>query len=116
MSVTGFSNDKITQKINGRTDVTAATIEEQVSELRGEIAALAGSIASYGQNRAEKLKGKAADAGARIAGSSEEMLKAVRGELSGYERLARRRIREKPLQAVGIAAGIGFVLALLSRR
>jgi ElaB/YqjD/DUF883 family membrane-anchored ribosome-binding protein len=41
---------------------------------------------------------------------------AARAQAASIERDLERQIRTKPMQSVAIAAGIGFLFALLSRR
>lgn len=86
----------------------AASIEEQITHLRKDLGELTKTVAAFGSNQVEKT-------GHDLAKTSQEALETVRAEVSSFEHEIRQTIRDKPLQAVGIAAGIGFIASLLTR-
>ncbi len=95
---------------------TAADVEKQLEQIRKDIAGLAETIASLAASKAGEVKEQAVKAGNEAAAASVsavhsacEQVNHVRGDLEDA-------IREKPLHSLGIAAGIGFFLALLMRR
>lgn len=47
---------------------------------------------------------------------SQDALNDLTAELKGYERALTAEVRRHPLQSLGIAAGIGFLVAALVRR
>ncbi|MDO1584281.1 DUF883 family protein [Rhizobium oryzicola] len=93
-----------------------ADIEQQLQQLREDIAALARSVAAAGTNTAEDLKQKARKTAADATDEAAHLLGAARSQAKSIERDLERQIRTNPLQAVAIAAGVGFLFALLSRR
>lgn len=96
----------------------AATIEQNIERLRGDIAALAQSITSYGAGKTGEVKMRASKAGRDLAKTSQETLDSLSEELAGLEQAVSTRVREKPFQSLGIAAGVGFLIAAVwsSRR
>jgi ElaB/YqjD/DUF883 family membrane-anchored ribosome-binding protein len=93
-----------------------ADIELQLQQLREDIAALARTVAAAGSNKAEDLKTKARRASNDAMDASAQMMDAAKAQAMSMERDLERQIRTKPLQSVAIAAGVGFLFALLSRR
>ncbi len=93
-----------------------ADVERQLQQLREDIAALAKAVAAAGTTKAEDLKSKARRASNEAMDASAQMLDAARAQAVSIERDLERQIRTKPLQSVAIAAGVGFLFALLSRR
>ncbi|MGE0845805.1 MAG: YqjD family protein [Flavobacteriaceae bacterium] len=96
--------------------VSASDIEAQIAQIRGDIAELGKVVSAYGTGKAKEMKGRADAASSDIADSSREALASLRSEFEALESDLRARVREKPVQALGIAAGIGFLVALLARR
>ncbi|WP_417679690.1 DUF883 family protein [Roseibium sp.] len=96
----------------------AEAIEQNIERLRGDIAALAQSITQYGAGKTGEVKMRASKAGRDLAKTSQETLDGLSEELSGLEEAISTRVREKPLQSLGIAAGVGFLIAAIwsSRR
>lgn len=45
-----------------------------------------------------------------------QMVEAAREQAISFERDLEAKIRKAPIQSIAIAAGVGFVFALLSRR
>lgn len=97
-------------------DDEAATIQENIERLRGDISSLAKSISRYGTEKTGEYTERASKAGHDIADVSQQTLDSLTEELNRLERSLTSQIRRKPLQSLGIAAGIGFLIAMLARR
>jgi ElaB/YqjD/DUF883 family membrane-anchored ribosome-binding protein len=91
-------------------------IEVQLQQLREDISALAKTVAAVGNEKASEVKGKAKRAAADATDASYQMVEAAKDQAISLERDLERQIRANPIQSVAIAAGVGFVFALLSRR
>lgn len=91
-------------------------IEVQLNQLREDIAALAKTVAAVGNEKASEVKGKARRAAADATDASYQMVEAAKDQAISLERDLERQIRANPIQSVAIAAGVGFIFALLSRR
>jgi ElaB/YqjD/DUF883 family membrane-anchored ribosome-binding protein len=105
-----------TKRRNGKTQPTPAEVETQISKLRSDISSLASSVAEYGSQTLESAKSQAGALSHDAAAASETALAELRNQLDAIESDLRSRVREKPLQAIGIAAGLGFLIALMMRR
>ncbi|PHP68947.1 hypothetical protein CSC94_02880 [Zhengella mangrovi] len=104
----------ISGKNNGST--SAADIEAQIGQLKGDISKLAQTIGEYGSAKAGEAKTSANAKVDEAILASRDVLENARSEVDRLERILRNEIRRKPIQTIGIAAGIGFLAALLMRR
>jgi ElaB/YqjD/DUF883 family membrane-anchored ribosome-binding protein len=91
-------------------------IELQLEQLREDIAALAKTVAAVGNEKASEVKGKARRAAAEATDASYQIAEAAKNQAISWERDLEDQIRANPIQSVAIAAGVGFLFALLSRR
>jgi ElaB/YqjD/DUF883 family membrane-anchored ribosome-binding protein len=91
-------------------------VENQLNQLREDIAGLARSVANLGNEKAGEMRGKARRAASDAADSSRQMMEAAQKQALTWERDLERQIRTNPLQSVAIAAGVGFLFALMTRR
>ncbi|WP_269586106.1 DUF883 family protein [Roseibium sp. Sym1] len=96
--------------------VSASEIENDIERIREDIAALAGSLKKYGAGKSDEYKERASSAGQDLTRMSQDALNDLTTELKGYERALTSEVRRHPLQALGIAAGVGFLVAALVRR
>jgi len=91
-------------------------LEAQITELRREIASLTKNIAAFGQAKADEyrsgIEGLASDA----VHASLNALHSARDEAASLEESFEEHVRARPLQSIGIALGVGFLAALLTRR
>ncbi|MCB1477907.1 MAG: DNA gyrase subunit B [Tepidamorphaceae bacterium] len=101
---------------NGRSKVNGETIEEQVGQLRDDIQALARTIGTMATGQVDRMQAKAGETKREAEVASEQALEAIRTHYKDAEATVSSQVREKPLQALGIAAGIGFLFALLAKR
>ncbi|NVK35133.1 MAG: DUF883 family protein [Rhodobacteraceae bacterium] len=96
--------------------VSADEIQENIERIRNDIASLAGSVKKYGAGKTGEVKARANSAGQDLTKATQDALADLTEELKGYERALTAEVRRHPLQALGIAAGIGFLVAALVRR
>lgn len=96
--------------------VSTSDIEADIQRIREDIAALAGTLKDYGSGKGNEYKSRASAAGQDFTKMSQDALNDLTAELQGYERALTSEVRRHPLQALGIAAGIGFLVAALVRR
>ncbi|SDU32523.1 YqjD family protein [Stappia sp. ES.058] len=96
--------------------VSAQEIEENIARIRGDIADLASSLKKYGAGKSDEYRSRASAAGDDLTRKSQDALSDLTAELQGYEKALTEEIRRHPLQSLGIAAGIGFLIAALVRR
>jgi ElaB/YqjD/DUF883 family membrane-anchored ribosome-binding protein len=81
-------------------------MDDRRMEAVGDTAARAASSMQSRLNRvSERAQGLASDAGDQIS--------ELRGSMEPYMDQARRFVRERPLQAIAVTVGLGFVLGKL---
>ena len=114
MAATSSTQAEFNRTRNGATP--QGDIETQLQQLREDIANLAKTVAAVGTEKASEVKGKARRAANDAADASLQMVEAAREQALSYERDLERQIRTNPIQSVAIAAGVGFLFALLTRR
>jgi ElaB/YqjD/DUF883 family membrane-anchored ribosome-binding protein len=102
--------------IDKENDMQASDIEIQMQKLRSDIAALAKTVAAVGADAAGAYRAKAGNVASDAIEASQGVLDSVRTDFEILEKDVVARIRTRPLQALAIAAGVGFILALASRR
>ncbi|WP_417587777.1 glycine zipper domain-containing protein [Pararhodobacter oceanensis] len=91
-------------------------VAQQMAVLREDIAALTATVTEYGKAQGEALK---ASAGAKAAGLAETGANAAGALKAQAEKSysdAEEAVRGNPAAAVGIAAGVGFLVGMLTAR
>ncbi len=97
-----------------------ADLESRFELAKSEFYKIASNLSEMGSSKAREYTEMATN----VASNLKDDVNAVSGDaldnfmhqLSSLERDVTNRIREKPLHALAIAGGIGFLFALLSRR
>lgn len=84
-------------------------LEAQINALRKDFAKLIDSLGAAGEAKASAFTDKARDQAKNAYATAESEVRRADQEISGF-------VRERPYAALGIAAGIGFLAALLARR
>lgn len=96
--------------------VNADDIQADIQRIREDIAALAGSIRNYGAGKGKEYTARASAKGEDLTQMSQDALAELTRELKSYESAFTAEVRRHPLQSLGIAAGVGFLIAALVRR
>ena len=91
-------------------------LEEQITELRREIAALTKNIAAFGSAKVDDYRAGIDRLAADAVNASLNAFGTAKEEAISLEESFEEQVRARPLQAIGIAAGVGFLAALLTRR
>jgi ElaB/YqjD/DUF883 family membrane-anchored ribosome-binding protein len=91
-------------------------VEIQIQQLREDIAALARSVAAVGSEKADDYRVRVRRATNDATEASMQMVEAAREHALSMEKDLERKIRTNPLQSVAMAAGVGFLIAMLARR
>ena len=95
---------------------STADLDEQISQLRNDIGELARTMRGMGDAKAKDLKQRARGKADEISAASEDALAALTEQLEDIERQVGGKVRKNPIAALGIAAGVGFLVAMLARR
>lgn len=99
---------------NGR--AKEAQLEDQISQLQSDLKAIAATLAKLGSNKVSEVRDVAQSEARHLQRQGQNVIDDVQDQAGALEQQLKDTIREKPLTAVASAIGIGFVLALLSRR
>lgn len=108
-----------TNRTKGRNGASAAKKDDigaEIEALRDEVKAVTerlGRIAGVGIDEA-RSKGDAS--AIALQETSNQLINDLTTQLNEIERKTGTAVRNNPLQALGIAAGIGFLAALVMRR
>ncbi len=100
----------------GDTKKTVSDLEADVRQLREDIAKLTEQLAKTGQHGYGAAKRAAADGVDQLKAQGEAALGTLRDRAHDIEDELTARVKEKPLTSIAIAAGVGYLLAMLSRR
>ncbi|WP_457584134.1 hypothetical protein [Ensifer canadensis] len=99
------------------------SVEDQLNELRTDMAALVALLADRGADASKQARSKAhdvrehAEAGLQdLLATGEELLGDLRDRYAGTEKQLRNAVREHPFATLGTAALIGLIAAALLRR
>lgn len=115
-------------KSNGKSGTPEiADLEAQLAKLTSDLATLGKTVAAYGGARAtevgeqarsltETMTEQARVVGEAIAERSGAAAEVARARLVSAEGRIEDGIRANPLAAIGIAAGVGFLAALMAKR
>ncbi|MCO4317485.1 DNA gyrase subunit B [Phyllobacterium sp. 21LDTY02-6] len=95
---------------------TDQDLQAQVAALKEDIANIAATLSRIGKDSTRGARANAAETleTARLKG--EEALDDLRLRAKDLEEQLAETVRENPLTTVAVAAGIGFLLACLTRR
>lgn len=94
--------------VGGTTSTGGATtgdVQADLEALRRDLASLTQTVASFGSGKIRQ----ASETSQQYMDSARERFMNAEEDIEAY-------VRAKPLQSLAMAAGIGYVLALLSRR
>lgn len=92
------------------------SVEGDIAELRAEIAALAKQIAALGEKSVHTAKRAAAEGVEQLRSQGEARLADLSEKADDIEAQITQTVRDKPVTSLAIAAGLGFLFALIVRR
>lgn len=95
---------------------TADDVRDQIAALQADMAALTRTVGDYGKARGDDAKASAVRKAEEIRARADVLRNDAEAQLrTGYAQ-AETAVRDNPAAAVGIAAGLGFLVGLLSAR
>ena len=95
---------------------TAADLDADIRQLRADIEKLARQLATTGQHGYGTARRAAAEGVENLRVQGEAAMDSLRSNARDLEEQVLANVREKPVTSLAIAAGVGFLFALLSRR
>ncbi|MCX7299424.1 MAG: hypothetical protein NTX73_03390 [Rhodobacterales bacterium] len=94
----------------------APTLEEQVAQLKAEIAALGETLRAYGKDAVSDLSAAAGVMGNEATTRAKAAMGGLMAETDKLEEKLEAHVHEKPLQSLLVAFGLGIFVSLLLRR
>ena len=91
-------------------------LEAEVARLKEDIAALREQLSTTGEHSIAAARRAAAEGAEQLRMKGEAAMDSLKTNADDIERQGTEAVREKPITALAIAAGVGFFLALLTRR
>ena len=88
-------------------------IEQQIRQLRDDVAALAKSLHRYGAQTAEGVKARALDATDDALADALKSVKDLRGEVDAMQTRVEHDVRAHPLAWLVAALGLGLLIGIL---
>lgn len=95
---------------------SSADLEADISQLKADIEKLTKQLATTGEHGYGAAKRAAAEGVEQLRAQGEAALGTLRGSAQDIEAQVVASVREKPVTSLAIAAGVGFLFALLARR
>jgi ElaB/YqjD/DUF883 family membrane-anchored ribosome-binding protein len=95
---------------------SAQDLETDIQQLKEDIAKLAKQLAATGEHSYGAARRAASGSADRLRVEGEAALEAIRANAKDVEQQIMTGVREKPITALAIAAGVGFLFALMARR
>lgn len=96
-------------------DVAPEDLEAEIARLREDVARLAEQLARTGEHSYAAAVRAASDGADQLRAKGEAAVEALRSNATDIEQQISDAVREKPLTALAIAAGVGYLLAVLRR-
>jgi ElaB/YqjD/DUF883 family membrane-anchored ribosome-binding protein len=95
---------------------TAQDLAADVAKLREDLAKLASQMSTLGKQSLNTAKHAAAEGVDQLRSQGEATMAGLRTNARDVEQQLSETVREKPMTSLAIAAGIGFLFALMTRR
>ena len=106
-----------TERANtGGSERSSAQLEADIRQLREDFAKLAQQLSTTGEHGYGAARRAAAGGVDQLRSQGEAVIDDLRSSARDMEEQLTNTVREKPVTALAIAAGVGYFLALLSRR
>lgn len=94
----------------------ASEIEAQIAALKAEIAKLRSQVTASGERSVEALKTIAQEGVQQVRTQGHAAIQNLRDNADDIEAQIVATVREKPVTSLAVAAGVGFLFALIARR
>ncbi|MER9331695.1 hypothetical protein [Mesorhizobium sp. M0488] len=98
---------------DGRTN---SELEADIRQLKADIDKLTKQLAKTGEHGYGTARRAAAEGVEQLRAQGEAAFDTLRGNARDIEEQVMASVREKPVTSLAIAAGVGFLFALLARR
>lgn len=90
-------------------------LSNEIAELKRELAKVSGLVGDIAANRYGQLREQAASLAEDVASRGAELRDEAYARVGAVEEELQRTVRDRPLTSIAVAAGIGYLIGLLSR-
>lgn len=106
------------EKTRTKADEVLSELEmrQRIDDLKNEIASISRTLSALGGQKVDDYRETVEKLTSDAVSASLRAFDTARSEAISMEEGFERQVREHPLRAIGIAAGIGFLFAILTRR
>src|SRR5262245_49052076 len=108
------TDDETTSKSAGAR--TPEDLAGEIERLKADIAALTEQLRRTGEHSVGAARRAATESVDQLRAQGEAAYEGLRANASDLEQQLADSVREKPMTALAIAAGVGFLFALMARR
>lgn len=102
--------------MTGNGSKTIPELESDISKLREDIALLTRHLKETGDHSMKGAKRAASEQAENLRAQGEAAMDTAREKAGDMEDELVARVREKPITSLALAAGVGFLLAVVMRR
>ncbi|RVD68777.1 MAG: DUF883 domain-containing protein [Mesorhizobium sp.] len=95
---------------------TSPDLEADIRQLKADIEKLTKQLAKTGEHGYGTARRAASEGVEQLRAQGEAAFEGLRGNARDIEAQIAANVREKPMTSLAIAAGVGFLFALLARR
>lgn len=103
------------QKVNGTT-ATTADLSDQINTLKDDLGALTKIIADLGKEKGDDAVSAVKARASALKNTAEETADLARAKSADLQDQANDFVKTQPAMALGIAAGVGFLVGILGSR
>lgn len=100
----------------GNESPTTEDLEADIRQLKADIEKLTRQLAKTGQHGFGTARKAASEGVEQLRSQGEAAMENLRGNARDFEEQIAVHVREKPVTSLALAAGIGFLFAMFSRR
>ncbi len=101
---------------SGNGERTVSDLEADIELLKADIEKLTEQLARTGEHGVGAARRAAAQGAEHLKAQGEAVVESLRGNARDLEAQVTASVREKPITSLAIAAGVGFLFALIARR
>lgn len=103
------------QAIGANSNPSPQDLEAEIARLREDVASLAAQLQKTGEHSYSAAMRAASEGAEHIRAKGEAAVDSLKSSASDIEQQISDAVREKPITALAIAAGVGYLLAVLRR-
>lgn len=116
MATTARRTSKASAGAEKVSEAPQRSLEDEINQLRKDVAKLTEQLSKTGRHSYDTARRAASEGVDQLKSQGEAALGDLRSGAQNLEAQLTEAVREKPVTALAIAAGVGFLFALLSRR